>query len=161
MEPTSLPIWLSCGLAILAGLGGFEFIKWIATLTITKRKEKAGATSAEAEAAKANAEAQLAQLEIYKDTIEYCKKQAKQISDENNLLRADINELKTEFKEFKEAARKKQSEDAQKIADLERKVKGLQTAKTKAEAFYCEVAKCKDRRPPLGTYHTELTPALR
>jgi len=152
MEAPTLPMWLNCLLGFLGAIGGFEGIKYLLNLRSNKRKDNAGASSAEADAIKSQMDAQAAIAEYFKENIEYFQKQSKQIAEENQQLREEIRQLRVEFNQFKQTSSKREKEDSYKITTLERQVKGLQTQKKRAERFFCEIEKCDKRKPPFGTY---------
>ncbi|MBR5042991.1 MAG: hypothetical protein IKX67_07095 [Bacteroidales bacterium] len=157
-----MPIWLDMFLAILAAFGGLEFLKWIASLDIFRRKGKAEAKKEEAQAKQEDTTAAQQQADLVSTQIETSKQMLEQMKQHNEY---QANLLKT-YEEEKLEDRKIKQELRLEVFEVKRQMRGLQDAFTQevskrkaAERLYCSDEKCKTRRPPLGTYSSDSSPA--
>lgn len=147
----SMPLWVNVFLAIVAGLGGWEAIKYLISLGANRRKDKAEAAQEETTAAQQQAELVRHQIETSNQMLEQMKQH-----------NAYLGEQISTYQQEKIEDRKLKQEYRYRIEELERKTDGLQTAfnrevakKRDAERHYCATEKCQHRVPKMGDYATD------
>lgn len=155
---SKMPIWLDVFLGILAALGGLEFVKWIASLDIWRKKGKAEVKKEEAQAKQEDNTAAQQQANLVSTQIETSKQMLEQMKQHNEYQAALLKSYELEKLED----RKIKQELRYKVTEHERKIEGLQRAFTEsesrriaAERLYCAKESCKIRKPPIGTYSSE------
>lgn len=149
----TMPLWVNVFLAIVAGLGGWEAIKYLISLGANRRKDKAEAQQEETTAAQQQAELVRHQIETSNQMLEQMKMQ-----------NAYLGEQIAAYQQEKVEDRQLKKEYRYRIEELERKTDGLQAAfsrevtkKRDAERHYCAVENCTKRIPKMGEYSTETT----
>lgn len=154
----ALPMWLNIFLAIVAGLGGWEAIKYLISLGANRRKDKAEAQQEEAHAKQEETTAQQQQAELVRHQIET----SNQMLEQMKLQNAYLGEQISVYQQEKVEDRKLKKEYRFRIEELERKTDGLQLAfnrevakKRDAERHYCATEKCQHRVPKMGDYATD------
>lgn len=156
-EMNALPMWLNVFLGIAAALGGWEAIKYLLSLRANRRKDKAEAAQGEALAGQQDAELRQKELDLLNQIVETTKSQYGELKQRYDEL---LVERKADREEM-DALRKEVAELKLQLAEQERKTNGLQRAFTEsetkrleAERYFCAVADCANRVPPIGEYHS-------
>lgn len=116
-------------LAILAALGGFEFVKWIVRLITNRRNNKIiDDTQAERE-----------KYQTLESHIEFLQNELKE-------KEARFVDKELRFVEQTERLRKAQDENFR----MREEITDLKVELAKLEQWKCEVRKCANRQPPNG-----------
>lgn len=130
--------------ALLVALGGFEFIKYLLSLKSHKKKEEMQAKQEEAVAGQNDADLRQKELDLLNGIISTTK--------------AQFEELRAKYEELLKQSR----EDAYKISQNDRRIRGLERAfqkevikKKQAELHYCGDESCPNRKPKMGDYQTD------
>lgn len=148
-----MPLWINVALAIIAALGGLELVKYLISLRANRRKDKAQAAQEEASAGTQDAEWRKNELELMNQFVETAKQQFEDLKQRYDTL---LDEKKED--------RKLKQEYRLQLAEHERKIEGLQRAFTeeqarrkRSERLYCSDEKCLKRKPPIGTYESDMS----
>ncbi|MCR4564548.1 MAG: hypothetical protein K5651_00490 [Bacteroidales bacterium] len=151
----TMPMWFNVFIGIAAALGGLEFIKWVASLDIWRRKGKAEAKEADAvahqqaaTAGQKDADWRQKELDLMTSIVDTSQKQYEDLKSKYDELRAD----KDEDRKIKQELRLKVTEHERKIDGLQRAFTESETRRVQAERLYCSVTDCPSRHPPIGTY---------
>ena len=158
---SALPMWLNVFLGIVGAVGGLEFVKWIASFDIWRKKGKAEAKKEEAQAKQEDNTAAQQHADLVSTQIETSKQMLEQMKQHNEYQAA----LLKSYEQEKLEDRRIKQELRLEVTDLKRQVTGLQDAFTKevsarrsAERLYCSLESCKRRKPPIGTYSADNPP---
>ena len=158
---SALPMWLNVFLGIVGAVGGLEFVKWIASLDIWRKKGKAEAKKEEAQAKQEDNTAAQQQADLVSTQIETSKQMLEQMKQHNEYQA----ELIKSYEQEKLEDRKIKHELRLEVTDLKRQVLGIQEALTRevsirkaTERMYCSNEACKRRKPTKGTYSADNPP---
>lgn len=154
-ELSKMPIWLDMFIGVIAAIGGLEGLKYLLSLRAHRDKDNAEAHSAAAEAGQSDADWRQKEFQLMTSIVETTKHQYEEVSQQLQQERKRAEDEKNEDRKIKSKLRVA-------VAELERKVDGLQRAFTEsesrrknAERFFCSKETCKQRIPPLGKYTSD------